>query len=406
MTERFDAVVIGGGQAGLATSCELTQAGVDHVVLERGRVGQTWRDLWNSFCLVTPNWSVRLPAQPYDGDDPDGFMPRDEIAAYLERYAAATRTPLRETVTVRAIEPAGGAGFVVRTDDREIRAGSVVVATGTFARPHRPFADTLPTGLVQIDVRDYREPAGLPDGAVLVVGSGQSGCQLAEELQEAGRDVVLACGKAPWFPRRLGDRDLVWWAAETGYLDAPVGSLPSPTARFTANPLTTGHHGGRDLHLRTLDAIGVRLEGRFLGWDGGTFRFAPDLSESAAWGDEWHAMFARLIGSLVEERGIERVDIPEPGRFVDRSTGSVDAAGFGTVIYAGGFRPDFGSLVRVAGTCDEHGFPIHDDGQSTVLPGLFYVGVHFLRKRKSSILYGVAEDAAIVARQVAARARS
>jgi putative flavoprotein involved in K+ transport len=405
MPERFDAVIIGAGQAGLATSCELTQACVDHIVLERGRIGQTWRDLWDSFCLVTPNWSVQLPAHPYDRDDPDGFMPRDEIVAYLERYASATDAPVREGVTVTRLEPTGP-GYALGTTRGEILTPSVVLATGTFARPHRPFAETLPAGLLQIDVRDYRAPHDLPDGAVLIVGSGQSGCQIAEELHESGRDVVLACGKAPWFPRRLADRDLVWWLVETGFLEATVDTLPSPAARFTANPLTTGHHGGRDLHLRTLDAMGVRLEGRFLGCDAGRLRFADDLPASVAWGDEWFAMFSGLIRTTVEERGMDPVDIRDPEPFAAGSTGSFAAAGFGSVIYAGGFRPDFGALVRIPEAFDDHGFPIHAVGQSSILPGLFFVGVHFLRKRKSSIFYGVGEDAGIVARGVAARAGS
>jgi putative flavoprotein involved in K+ transport len=153
-----------------------------------------------------------------------------------------------------------------------------------------------------------------------------------------------------------------------------------------------------------LDALGVRLEGRFLGWDGGRFRFARDLPDSVAWGDEWYAMFSGLIGDLVADRGMDPVEVPEPDPFVDRSTGSVDTAGFGTLIYAGGFRPGFASLIAVPNAFDDHGFPIHHEGESTVVPGLFFVGAHFLRKRKSSIFYGVGEDAAIVARAVAARA--
>ena len=406
MLERFDAVVIGGGQAGLATSCELNRLGIDHVVLERARIGQTWRDLWESFCLVTPNWSVRLPGHPYDGDDPDGFMPRDEIVAYLERYATAVGSPIREGVDVATVRPADG-GFLLDTSGGDLRASSVVIATGTYARPHRPHAETLPSGVLQIDVRDYDEPSTLPEGAVLIIGSGQSGCQLAEELHQAGRDVVLSCGKAPWFPRRLAGRDLVWWAAESGFLDAPLASLPDPSAaRLTANPLASGHGGGHDLHLRTLAALGVRLRGHFLGAEGGRFRFADDLAASVAWGDEWYGMFADLIRKLAADRGMDPVDVPDPEPFVDRSTGSVDVNGFGTVIYAGGFRPDFGSLVPVPGAFDDQGFPVHADGHCTVVPGLFFVGVHFLRKRKSSILYGVGEDARIVAAGVAARARS
>jgi len=406
MTERFDAVVVGGGQAGLSTSCELTRRGVDHVVLERGAIGQTWRDLWESFCLVTPNWSVQLPEHPYDGDDPDGFMPRDEIVRYLERYADATHTPVRSGVEVTAVTATDGDGFVLTTSDGEVRARSVVVATGTYARSHRPHADTLPPELRQIDVRDYVSPTTLPDGAVLVVGSGQSGCQIAEELHLSGREVVLACGRAPWFPRRLEGRDLVWWAAGNGFLDVAVDTLPTPRERFTANPLATGHDGGRDLNLRTLAATGVRLEGHFEGWEGGRFRFARDLADSVAWGDGRYASFADLIRTMVDRQGMDPVQIPEPEPFVDRSTGSVDATSFGTVLFAGGFRPDFACLGPRPGCFDDLGFPIHVDGQSAAIPGLFFVGVHFLRKRKSSIFYGVGEDAAIVAAGVAARARS
>jgi putative flavoprotein involved in K+ transport len=403
MAERFDAVLIGGGQAGLATSCELTRAGVGHVVLERARIGQTWRDLWESFCLVTPNWSVQLPGHPYDGDDPDGYMPRDDIVAYLERYASATHTPIREGIDVAAIDPMEGGGFVVHTSEGELRTDSVVVATGTYGSPLRPHAHTLPPDLLQLDVRGYRDPSTLPDGAVLIVGSGQSGCQLAEELRMSGREVTLACGRAPWNPRRIGGRDAIWWAAETGFLDARFDELPDPEARLWANVVTTGHGGGRDLHLRTLDAMGVSLQGRFLGWDGGRFRFADDLTASLAWGDERYAMFCGLIRKLEDERGWDPVDIPEPGPFLDRSTDATDASGFGTVLFAGGFRPNYGSLVPIPEAFDDLGFPLHEEGQSTVVPGLFFVGVHFLRKRKSSIFLGVGEDAAIVAEQVAAR---
>jgi glycine/D-amino acid oxidase-like deaminating enzyme len=407
MTERFDAIVIGGGQAGLATSCELTQAGVDHVVLERGRVGQTWRDLWNSFCLVTPNWSVRLPAHPYDGDDPDGFMPRDEIVAYLERYAAATETPIREGTEVASIEPDAGR-FTIRTPNGSIEARSVVVSTGAYQRPHRPpGAETLGDRLVQLNVRSYREPERMPEGRILVIGSGQSGCQIAEELHEAGRDVVLSCGRAPWLPRRFGGHDLVWWAAETGFLDVPVGSLPSPDARLWSNPLATGRGGGHDLHLRTLHAMGVTLVGRFLGQEDERFRFGQDLEDCVAWGDDRYREFQGLVLKLAVERGFDASGLlPDPEPLGPTASTELDAAGFGSVVFTGGFRPHYQDLIGVPEAFDDVGYPIHTDGQSTVVPGLFFVGVHFLRKRKSSIFYGVGEDAAIVARQVAARARS
>ncbi|MGH3103566.1 MAG: flavin-containing monooxygenase [Gaiellaceae bacterium] len=406
MAERIDVVVIGGGQAGLAASHELTRAGVEHVVLERGRIGETWRGRWNSFCLVTPNWTVQLPGYPYDGDDPDGFMPRDETVAYLELYAADFRAPLREGIEVTSLEITREGRLLLRTSGGDIRAESVVVGTGAYQRPHRPpGASTLPPGLLQIDVEDYRDPEALPSGKVLVIGSGQSGCQIAEELLEAGREVFLACGRAPWAPRRLGDHDLLWWLIETGFLDAPISALPTPAARLAANILATGHDGGHDLNLRTLRELGVTLLGHFVSADGRRARFAGDLGDSVAWGDERYRQFMDLVRKLVAERRLPLPDIREPVPFDGRAPQHLDLAGFGAVVFAGGFRPDYGTWVRVPGAVDELGFPIHSDGASTAAQGLYFVGVHFLRTRKSSLLYGVGEDATIVARQIVSERR-
>jgi putative flavoprotein involved in K+ transport len=393
--------VVGAGQAGLATSCELTKAGIEHVVLERGRTGQTWRDRWDSFCLVTPNWTVQLPDGHYDGPDPDGFMPRDEIVGYLERYASTSRASVRENVDVSSVEPLDQ-GFLLKTSAGDLRAGAVVVATGAYQRPHRPAAaESLPSGLFQIDVDDYRNEQALPPGRVLVVGSGQSGCQVAEELHEAGRDVVLACGRAPWAPRRVGGHDLVWWLLESGFLDASIDTLPSPEARLFANVVTTGHGGGHDLHLRTLQARGVVLAGHFAGAADGRLHFAPDLRQSVAWGDERYGQFTDLVRKLVSERGLEPPRLEDPEPFAADAPERLDLAGFGAVIFAGGFRPDYHSWLPWPEAFDDRGFPIHRDCESTVVPGLYFAGVHFLRKRKSSLLIGVGEDAAIVAGRIA-----
>jgi putative flavoprotein involved in K+ transport len=402
MTDRIEVVIVGAGQAGLAVSHELTRAGVAHVVLERGRVGQSWRKRWDSFSLVTPNWFLRLPGHPYDGGDPDGFMLRDQVVAHLERYAV--KASVREGVEVTELGPGPNGGLLLKTSAGEIVARTVVLSTGAYQRPHRPAAAaTLPPDLLQIDVEDYRNPSELAPGPVLVVGSGQSGCQIAEELHQAGREVFLACGRAPWFPRRLGDRDLAWWANETGFLDAPLSSLPSPAARLAANVQATGVGGGHDLHYRTLRKMGVSLLGHFLGADGRRARFAPDLGESVAWGDERNAQLMGLVQKLVAERGLPRPEIPEPEPFNGEAPEELNLSGFGAVVFAGGFRPDYESWVRFPGAFDELGFPVHEEGASTVVRGLYFVGVHFLRKRRSSLLNGVGEDAAIVARQIAAR---
>jgi putative flavoprotein involved in K+ transport len=397
-----DVVIIGGGQAGLATSRELTQAGIEHVVLERDRVGSTWRSRWDSFCLVSPNWSVMLPGQAYDGADPDGYMQRDEIVVFLERYADGFQAPLREGVNVTSLEPTDD-GFLLRTSAGELRPRTVVICTGAYQRPHRPSgATSLPRDIMQLDVEAYTNPEALPPGKVLIVGSGQTGTQLAEELHEAGREVFLSCGRAPWAPRRLGERDIFWWAAESGFLDQPVQALPAPSARLGANILGTGHGGGHDLHLRTLRSMGVTLLGHFQTAEGHRVRFAEDLSETVAWGDERYGQLMGLVRKVAGERGIPVPDIADPEPFDGQSPEALDLAGFGAVIFAGGFRPDYGGWVRIPGAFDELGFPVQVDGASTVAEGLHFVGVHFLRTRKSSLLYGVGEDAAIVAERIVA----
>lgn len=402
MTESFEVVVVGAGQAGLATSYELTRAGVSHVVLERGRIAETWRGRWDSFCLVTPNWTVQLPGGAYDSDEPDGFMPRDEIVAFFERYAAAA--PVRTGVDVTSLSPSPE-GFVLETSDGGIRARSVVVATGAYQRPHRPdAARSVPADLLALDADDYLNEPGLPDGEVLVVGSGQTGCQIAEELAEAGRTVFLSCGRAPWAPRRIGDRDLLWWLIETGFMDMPVDSLPEPTARLAANVLGSGRDGGHDLHLRTLWTTGVTLLGHLVGADETRAHFAPDLQQSIAWGDDRYRQLRQLVYALARERSLPLPELPDPEPFDAESPESVALAGLGAVVFAGGFRPDYESWIHVSGVVDELGFPVHADCMSLSAPGLFFVGVHFLRKRKSSLLLGVGEDAGLVAEAIAARA--
>jgi putative flavoprotein involved in K+ transport len=403
--ERTDVAVVGAGQAGLAVSHELSAAGVDHVVLERGRVGETWRGRWDSFCLVTPNWATQLPGMPYAGDDPDGYAPRDEIVSSLERYAAAFDAPVREQVEVSSVRTLGtdGEGFVLLTSDGELRAGSLVLSTGAYQRPYRPAgADGLPDHLPRLDVSGYRSPDALPDRAVLVIGSGQSGCQISEELADAGREVFLSCGRAPWVPRRIGGRDLVWWSVKTGYMDAGVASLATPEARLAANLQATGHGGGHDLHYRTLRARGVTLVGRFQGVSGGRARFASDLAVSVAWGDERHRQFTDLIRRFCADRGAPPPEMPEPEPFDPTAPEEVDLAGIGAVVFTGGFRPDY-SWTGWREAFDAQGFPLHREGASTVVPNLYFCGVHFLRKRKSSLLLGVGEDAAIVARTIAGR---
>ncbi len=393
-------IVIGAGQAGLAVSHELRAAGVDHVVLERSRLGQTWRGRWDSFCLVTPNWTMSLPGFAYDGDDPDGFLPRDAIVRYLERYAASFAAPVREVVDVQSLEPRSAGGFELRTSSGDMQAAAVVLCSGAYQRPHRPdIAAALPLGLTVLDAEDYANPGALPPGRVLVVGSGQTGCQISEELNEAGREVFLACGRAPWGPRRPGGRDVVSWLRETDYFETPLSALPSPAARLLANLQATGRNGGHDLHYRTLQTAGVQLLGRLAGVEGRHAQFADDLVASVAWGDARYADLKKLLTEQLGAKGIPAPELLDPPPFRADPPRELDMAGFGAVIFTSGFRPDYSRWVRFR-AFDEMGFPLTDNGASTVVPGLFFCGVHFLRKRKSSLLFGVGEDATIVAQSI------
>jgi len=403
MPETADVVIVGAGQAGLAVSHELTAADVEHVVLERGQVGQTWRDRWDSFCLVTPNGTIRLPGDgAYAGDDPEGFLLRDEVVQHFERWAGSFRAPVREGVTVTALEPSEAGGFTLETGDGPLRARSVVVCTGAYQRPHRP-AVSSGSDVLELDAEGYTNEAALPPGKVLVVGSGQTGCQLAEELSAAGRDVYLACGRAPWAPRRLNGHDVVHWLYEAGFYDQPASELPSPAARLVANVQLSGHGGGRDLNYRTLRAAGVTLVGHFGGVEDGALQFADDLAESVEFGDARYRDTRKLLLDHCERNGIDPPELPDPPPFDATAPVRLDLRGVGAILYTCGFRPDYASWLKVD-AFDELGFPIHVDGASSTVPGLYFCGVHFLRKRKSSLLMGVGEDAAIVAESIS-RAR-
>ena len=394
-------VVIGAGQAGLAVSRELSLAGVDHVVLERARVGQAWRDRWASFTLVTPNWTLDLPGAPYRGTDPEGHVHRDEIVAYLEAYAHGCAAPVREGVDVERLVAGTSSRFRLVTSAGEIAADTVVVCTGAFQRPFRTSASgEFPPQLMVLDSVDYRRPDDLPPGKILVIGSGQTGCQLAEELHLAGRDVFLACGKAPWVPRSLDGTDIVTWLARTSFFDQPLADLPSPAARLAANPQATGARGGHDLHYRTLQALGVPLLGRFAGVDGHRARFADDLAASVAFGDARWADVCTMLAGQLPGNGYDVPELPVPAPFACDAPTELDLRGFGVVIMTAGFRPDYRWIDFAV--CDPFGFPVTDGGASEFVPGLYFCGVHFLRTRKSSLLFGVGADAAAVARAVVA----
>ena len=396
----MNVAIVGAGQAGLSTSWFLKQANVDHVVLEAGRVAETWRSRrWDSFCLVTPNWSVRLPGGEYAGTDSDGYMNRPQLVDHLQSWSDSFGAPVEEQCTVTSLE-SDGDGFLLTMPDGSMRAKTVVVASGGYQKAHRPAnSGQLPAGIQQMDAEDYTNPSCLAPGSVLIVGSGQTGCQLAEELHDSGRKVFLACGRAPWAPRRFGGHDLVWWTVESGFWNRTLDMLPSPAARLLGNVLATGHGGGHDMHLRTLHAKGVELVGRYLGADDGTIHFADDLAQTVDQGDALAGVFKKWVDDLCATRGWGQVwDLPGPFRLATRTQLDVGQDNVGAVIWTSGFRPDYG-WVRFP-VFDDIGFPIQKDGRSSV-PGLYFMGVHFQRKAQSAVLYGVGEDAEIVARDIA-----
>jgi len=403
MNPAVDVVIVGAGQAGLSLSHELAAAGVDHIILERGRVAESWRGRWDSFCLVIPNWTVQLPGGRYRGDDPDGFMPKSEIVRHLVGYADGFGAPVHEGVAVTSLEPGDHGAFLLRTSAGEIRAREVVLASGGYQKPHRPAAAAqLPPFVYTIDAEGYTNPAALPPGKVLVVGSGQTGCQLAEEIFEAERDVSLACGRAPWIPRRLEGRDTIAWINETPFFDVKLADLPSPKSRLLANPQTSGRLGGHELHYRTLQAQGVQLLGHFIGVEDGRAHFARDLAESVAFGDARYAEICEVIRKSCTARATRPPEMAPPPPFNAKAPETLDLSGFGAVIFTSGFRPDYTSWVSFPDAFDDMGFPIQQEGSSTVVRGLHFMGLHFQRKRKSATLLGVAEDASVLAGTISA----
>jgi putative flavoprotein involved in K+ transport len=405
MIETIETVIIGGGQAGLSLSHELQQAGREHVVLEKAsRAGEAWRNQrWDSFTLVTPNWSFVLPGAEFHHQDPNGFMPRDEIVRCFEAYAAGHRLPVRYNTTAHSVQAEESSGYTVQNGDATLRARNVVVATGLFQREKVPaFSAQIPSSVAQIHCAAYRNPESLPPGAVLVAGSGQSGCQIAEELLQAGRKVYLATGFAPHAPRRYRGRDIIEWADQSGFLDRTSDMLPSPAARFGSNPLLTGKDGGHSLDLHEFYRKGMVLLGHLLGFVDVCFTFAGDLKENLAKGDKARENLITLVDSYIARNGIdappEALEAPRDAyQAPDILTLDLVRAGIGTVIWAIGFNFDY-SLVKLPVT-DDYGFPLAVRGK-TRFDGLYFLGMPWLYKQRSGLLLGVVQDAAYLAEQI------
>ena len=393
-----DVLVVGAGHAGLAMSHFLTDAGREHVVVDRrDRLGGGWQDRWDQFTLVTPNWTSSLPGWAYDGGDPDGFMGRDEIAARVARYAQVVRAPVALGTELRRLTPLDGGGFHASTSRGELSARQVVVATGSYHAPRVPaLAKGLTRRVAQLHSHDYRNPAALPDGAVLVVGSGQTGLQLAEELFEAGRRVVVSVGSAGRVPRRYRGRDIFSWivdltrhGARHGVALPTADQLPDGRRRFSAMPALTGRHGGHDTNLRKYAADGMTLAGRLTGADGELLTFAGDLESALERADRFFdERFRGAIDTFIERTGIEAPpadDVPVTHRPSELTELNLRHAGVSTVIWATGYGLDYGWID--APLLDELGYPRNVRGVGAV-PGLYFLGLLWQHSQASASLLG------------------
>lgn len=396
-----DAIVIGAGQAGLAMSHCLAARGIDHLVLERGRVAERWRsERWDSLRLLTPNWMTRLPGRSYRGADPDGFMTMPEVVGFLDDYAAGA--PVETGVAVRALHPALF-GYRLETSAGTFAARAVVVATGQCDLPHIPaMAAALPKAIRQVTPSSYRNPAALPPGGVLVVGASASGVQIAEEIHRSGRPVTLAVGRHTRLPRRWRGRDILDWMDRAGVLDERADQVRDlAAARAQPSLQLVGRPDHASIDLGTLRAIGVRVTGRVVAIDGPRILLRDDLNETTAAAQRTLDRLLARLGAVADREGAPREAHPPPLRPFAPSPRRIDLAaeGIRTIVWATGFRRGYAWLrLPVLDAAGE----IRHRGGVTPAPGLFVLGLRFLRRRNSNFLDGVGADAEHLAAEVLA----
>jgi putative flavoprotein involved in K+ transport len=405
----YPALVIGGGQAGLSISYCLKERGIDHLVFEKHRMAEAWRSQrWDTFCLVTPNWQCKLPGFDYPGDDPQGFMKKDEIVRYIEAYAESFQPPLKEGVTVSRLRMTEGGVFEVTTNLGVFTADQVIVATGGYQIATLPrMSEKFPAQMTQIHSSVYKNPESLPPGEVLIVGTGQSGCQLAEDLHLAGRRVHLCVGGAPRTARRYRGKDVVEWLHDMGYYNMPVHEHPlKEGVRDKTNHYVTGRDGGRDIDLRRFASEGMKLYGRLKGVSDGKLSFASDLKQNLDYADSVADSIKNTIDKFIASKGISA---PEEARYVPvwqpgEELLELDyaAAGITSVIWSMGFGTDY-RWIEIP-LFDGRGYPSHNRG-ITAIPGIYFLGLPWQYTWGSGRFSGVAQDARFLAEAIAARQR-
>ena len=417
-TEEQRVVVIGAGGAGLATSYYLTQWGIEHIIFERGQVGNTWAsERWDSFHLVNPNWAVRMPSFFYEGDDPDGFLSRDQTVDYLYRYAEHIAAPIQTGVEVTSLSQQGDGYSLERRDGRRVQSEVVVVATGAFGPPKYPaFATGIAPEILQLHSAHYKNADQLPEGAVLVVGSAQSGAQIAEDLQDAGRQVYLSVSSAGRRPRRYRGRDSSWWMRELGHFDRNFDNIDEEARQRmrsgggggSGSGHVGGGKGGHDIYLRAFCRDGMTLLGSIGGADGHSLSLKQNLLGNLRLADEAAVDYKKVIDAHIEKTGMDAPadDRPDPPGLdawpAAESPASIDlqAEGIRTIVWATGFGYNYDWIKLPVG--DEKGYPIQQRG-ITRWPGLYFMGLQWMYGSNSAQFYGVREDAEFVARHIAER---
>ncbi|MGD9695358.1 MAG: NAD(P)-binding domain-containing protein [Thermoleophilia bacterium] len=394
---RIPAVVVGGGHCGLAVSRRLTDRSIDHVVLERGEVANSWRtERWDSLRLLTPNWYSRLPGHEYRGDDPDGYMTASDVVRFIEDYAAGTEAPVHTHTTVTSVRPAPTGGYRIETDRGHWTADAVVLASGACnVGSTPPVRDDLPAGVASITALDYRNPDQLPDGGVLVVGAAASGVQIADELLRAGREVTIAVGEHVRVPRTYRGADIIWWMDASGVHDERWEQMDDLVrARSIPSMQLTGFGGGQTIDLNTLTARGARLVGRIQAIRGSRMLFSGSLKNVVRLADLKLNRLLDTLDAWAAETDLvsEPPERPEPTVVPAEPRLEIDLAGgeISSVVWATGYRPDL-SWADLPLT-NRRGRLVHDGGV-TRAPGVYFMGMPFQLRRKSTLIDGAGADA-------------